>query len=142
MSSASEKRTMGRFVKTHPMLFGSIIGLLIGAAIISIVVWFPSIGDAWDRHNGVVRSVWCTAALFVVCIIRLWRWRRRLAFWVSMSILLFLHVAGISFYSIRVQPPGLGEWIVLVILESFVIFFGVDWIVRRFGGGSSGHSRV
>ena len=124
---------MRRFINSYPTLVGTVIGLLIAGAIIVIVVWFPGLSDAWDRHNSLVRSIWCTAGLFGVCIGRLWRWRRRWAFWVPLSIFLVLHLVGISLFSIHLHPPSLGQWIVLIVLESFVIFFGVDWSVRQFG---------
>lgn len=124
---------MKRLINSYPTLFGTVIGLLIAGTILVIVIWLPGLTDAWDRHNSLVRSIWCTAALFGVCIGRLWRWRRRWTLWVPLSIFLILHVVGISLYSMHVQPISLGQWIILIVLESFVFFFGVDWSVRRFG---------
>src|SRR5712675_405343 len=76
-------------IRSYPMLFGMLIGLTILLSVIVIVNWFPGVGDAWQRNNGDVRSVWFTVGLYVVWIHRLWRWqhRNKVLFWASLGII-------------------------------------------------------
>jgi predicted ferric reductase len=96
--------------------------------------WFPWVDQAWDRHKTLVKAVWFTVGLFAICIYRLWRWRHRnvFAFWTSICTLFLLHVLGVLFYTTVVQPILGWQWIILLVLEVFLIVFLVDWSTKRF----------
>jgi hypothetical protein len=121
-------------ITRFPILFGALIGLVILTSIMVIVNWFPRVGEAWERNNATVRSVYFTAGFFTIWISRVWRWRRRntLVFWVSVCAFLLLHALGVFLYSIRVHPLLMKEWIYLMVLESFALIFGLDWLTKRF----------
>jgi hypothetical protein len=120
-----------KIVETHPALFGALIGVVLMGMIVAIVIWFPRIGDAWDRHDKLVRSVWCTLALFAVCIYRLSRWRHRRGFWLTLSVFFALHTAGVVLYSTYVHALLLQEWVILLLLEAMVIVFLLDPVLQR-----------
>ena len=128
----SQILTLKNWITSYPELFGACIGLLIVIAIIAMVKWAPGIGDAWDRHNTLVRGVWCSLALFVASLVQFWPLRRRAAFWASMVILILLHSLGIFLYSFYVHPIVLSQWIVLMLVEGFVIFLGIPWLTHLF----------
>jgi hypothetical protein len=131
MTEMPKTASVRRLITTHPFTVGGLLGTIMVCAIFVIVVWFPRIGDAWDRHDKMVRSIWCTLALFVVCVYHLWRWRHRRGFWVTLSAFFVLHVVGVLLYSIYVHPLLLQEWIILLLLEAFVIAFFFDWVLQR-----------
>jgi hypothetical protein len=112
-----------RMMEAHPVLLGAFIGLFIIIAIIVVATWFPRIDDAWMSHQSLVRSVWCTLALFVVCIYRLSAWRRRRGFWLILSAFFALHVVGVILYSIYVHQLLLQEWVIVLLGEAAVIVF-------------------
>lgn len=116
-----------------PTASGILIGVLSLAGIIVMETWFPWIDRAWDRHKELVKAVWFTAALFVICIHRLWHWHRRnpFIFWMSMGLLVLLHVVGVLCYTILVQPILGWQWIILLILEVFLIVSLVDWSTTK-----------
>jgi hypothetical protein len=126
--------TIGDKIRSYPMLFGMLIGLIIFAFIIIIVNWFPWVGKAWMKNNTQVRSVYFTVVLYAVWVSRLWRWQRRnaLVFWASLGIILLLHAIAVLLYSTHFHPLLIGEWLVLAAAESIVIVFGVDLLTRRF----------
>jgi hypothetical protein len=128
----SQILTLKKWIASYPELFGACIGLLIVIAIIAMVKWAPGIGDAWDRHNTLVRDVWCSLALFVASLVQFWPLRRRAAFWVSMVILILLHSLGIFLYSFYVHPIVLSQWIVLMLVEGFVIFLVIPRLTHLF----------
>jgi hypothetical protein len=65
-----------------------------------------------------------------------WHWRRRNArvFWISISVFFFLHTLGLLLYSMWAHPLLLAQWIVLMAVESFLLVFGLSWLMRRAGG--------
>ncbi len=134
-SKCAEKMSIKKLITTYPMLFGALIGLVIFGTIIVIETWFPWIGKAWDRHNRLVQSAWCTAGLFGVCIYQFWDWQRRGrgVFWASMGIFFFLHVLGVFFYSVYVRPILIWQWVILGYLEAYAAAFLVGWSTHRFG---------
>ncbi len=127
---------------TSPTVSGVLIGLLTLVGIIVVETWFPWIDQALRGHNGLTKAIWFTLVLFALCVYRLWRWRLRnsFVFWTSMCLLFVLHVSGVLFYTILVQPILGWQWIILLVLETFVIVFLVDWSTRRFGRRS--HPRI
>jgi hypothetical protein len=80
--------------------------LLLLISIISMVIWAPWIGDAWDKHNRLVQAVFCTTFNFAVFINVLWGRRHRGTFWTSVAVVSVLHVMGVFFYSTRVHPTS------------------------------------
>lgn len=114
---------------------GILIGVLTLAALVVMEEWFPWIDQAWDRHRTLVKAVWFTVGLFVICTYRLWHWHRRnpFAFWAAICTLFVLHVLGVLLYTTLVQPILGWQWIILLVLEVFLIIFLVDWSTRRFG---------
>jgi hypothetical protein len=125
--------SIGSKIRSYPMVFGMLIGLVLLLGVIAIVDWFPSVSEAWDRHNRLVQSTWFTAGFFGVWVNYYWRWRRRGFFWVSMCLFFLVHTLAIAYYATHVRPLVLSEWIILLALESFVIVFGMDWLTRRLG---------
>jgi hypothetical protein len=119
---------------TSPTGSGILIGVLTLAGLVVMETWFPWIGQAWRRHNELVKAVWFTVILFVICTYRLWHWHRRnpFAFWTSMSLLFLLHVSGVLFYTILVQPILGWQWSILLVSEVFLIVFLADWSTKRF----------
>jgi hypothetical protein len=113
---------------------GILIGVLTLAGLVVMETWFPWIGQAWRRHKELVKAIWFTLALFVICTYRLWHWHRRnpFAFWMSIGLLFLLHVAGVLSYTILVQPILGWQWIILLVLEIFLIVSLVDWSTARF----------
>jgi hypothetical protein len=99
-----------------------------------VAIWFPWIGDGLGRHKTLVTSIWFTVVLFAFCVYRLWHWRHRnsFAFWTSICTLFLLHVLGVLFYTMLVQPILGWQWIILLVLEVFLIVFLVDWSTKRF----------
>lgn len=127
-----------KLIAAYPILFGALIGLVIFGGIIVIETWFPRVGRAWERHNRLVQSVWCTAGFFGVWVARYWQWRRRAFFWASLCVFLVVHTLGVLYYAMQARPLVLREWIILLTVESFAIVFYMDWLTRRFGH-TSGH---
>jgi hypothetical protein len=121
-------------IRRYPTLFGVLIGLLMFGSIIVLVNWFPRVDQAWDRNNANVRSGFFTVGFFAIVISRVWRWRQRNArvFWAAVCTFLLLHALGVVFYSIWLRPLLLRDWIFLMIIESFALVFGLDWLTKRF----------
>lgn len=128
----SKIASVKKWITTYPFVVGGLIGLIMMATIFAIVIWFPHVSDAWDRHQKMVRSIWCTVGLFALSIYHLWHWRHRRGFWLSLSIFFVLHVLGVFLYSIYVHPLVLQEWVVLLLLEAFVLVFFLNWVLQRF----------
>ena len=124
---------MQRFIASHPILLGVLIALLIFVAVIVMETWFPWVGKAWERHNRLVQSVWFTAGFFGVWVSRYWQCRCRGFFWASVCVLLLVHILGVAYYATQIHPLILGEWIVLLTVESFIVVFYMAWSTRRFG---------
>ena len=122
-----------RFIASHPVVLGALIGLLIFVAIIVMETWFPLVGKAWDRHSRLVQSVWFTAGFFGVWVSRYWQWRRRGFFWASVCAFLLIHILCVAYYATQIHPLVLSEWIVLLTVESFIVVFYMAWSTRRFG---------
>jgi hypothetical protein len=136
-----EQMSIKKLANTYPMLLGVSIGLLIFGTIIIIETCFPRGSKAWAEHNSVVRSAWFTIGFFLLCINRYWRWRRRVIFWVSAAGFLLVHAVLIIYYAIYIHAPTLQEWILLFIVESFVVVFGMDFLSRKFSLDPSGGDR-
>jgi|ERR1700722_6500319 len=120
-----------RFVKSYPTTFGIVIGLLLASIVVAIAAWFPRTAAAWERNNVSVRSVWCTVAFFVFCIYRFWRFRGRPLFWLSISVFFLGHITGIVYFSREIHPLSAGEWMLLLGLETVLLFFYFDWLDRK-----------
>jgi hypothetical protein len=45
-----------RKITTYPVLLGVLIALLLAGIIIAIVIWFPWLGEAWERHDSLVQA--------------------------------------------------------------------------------------
>ena len=108
-------------IKSYPTSFGVLIGLVIVAVIFTIETWFPRLGNAWETHNSLVRTISFTLALFIVWITHLWRWRRRRAFWIALISFFAIHITGIFLYTNYIHDPTLRQWIALMIVESFLL---------------------
>ena len=115
------------------MLLGILIACLIAGCIFAVGIWFPWIGDAWDRHARLVQAIYFTAFALGAWLYGLWHWRQRRAFWASVSIFFLLHVLGVLFYTTQVGPILVWQWFIVLPLESYAIAFFVDWSTRRFG---------
>jgi hypothetical protein len=120
-------------IKTYPMVFGMLIGLMLILGIIVCVNWFPGVSEAWDKHDSLVRSTWFTAGFFGVWLNFYWDLRRRGFFLASICILFLLHTGGIVYYTTQVRPPTLQNWIILLAAESFVLVSYLEWSIQRFG---------
>jgi hypothetical protein len=129
---------MKKWIGLYPVTFGLLIAVLIGAIIISIDVWLPRIGKSLGGHNPIVQAIWFTIVLFIVTMVRLWRFRLRdaFSFWASLLVLWTLHVVGALAYFFYFGPLMLRQWVYILVCEAFVFVFVVDWTTRRFG-----HSR-
>jgi len=123
--------TIGSKIRSYPMVFGMLIGLVLFLGVIVIVNWFPRVSEAWDRHNGLVQSIWFTAGFFGVWINYYWRWRHRGFFWASMCVLFLVHTLGVLYYAKQGHLLALREWIVLLTVESFVLVSYMEWSKRR-----------
>jgi hypothetical protein len=128
---------MKSFITSHPILFGALIGVLLLLAIGVIETWFPSVDDAWTRHDALVRSIWFTAGFCVLWVGHYWRWRRRGFFWGFICVFLLVHSLGVFYYSAEVHPLVVWQWIVLLMVESYVAVFGMSWCIRRFARNSA-----
>ena len=124
-------------IKTYPVLTGIMLSLTFFIFVMSSLKWFPWLVDSWLNNNANVRSIYFTIVLFAVFTVRPWRERRRNAFvfWASICAFFLIHVSFVFYYSTRVHPILLKEWIVILILESFILSFGIDWLTRRFRTG-------
>ena len=136
MPNVAENAPLKRFITSYPMLFGVLTSFLLFVAIMIMETWFPTVGEAWDRHNRLVQSAWFTAGFFGVCVTRYWQWRRRGFFWASVCIFFLVHTLGVVYYSTRFHPLVLGQWIVLLTMESFAVVFYMSWAIRRFGNSA------
>ena len=123
--------SLTKLTTNYPFAVGLLIAAIMAGTIFVITVWFPRIGDAWTGHEKMVRSIWCTLVLFVVCVYRLWRWRHRWSFWLTLSAFFVLHILSVFLYSNYVHPLLLQEWVILLLLEAFVIVFFLDWVLHR-----------
>ncbi len=123
---------MKRFVSSNPVIFGLLVALVMFAALIAMQTWFPSLGEAWKRNNRATQSVWFTAGLFGVLVNRFWQCRRRGVFWVAWFGLFAVHSIGVLLYSLHVHPLVLQQWILLLTIESIVVFLGLGWLMRKF----------
>jgi uncharacterized protein YacL len=134
---------MLKLIKQYPMLVGVGIGVLIVGFILVTGTWFPWVLDAWTRNNPLVRSVYFTIVFFAVFVAHLARQRHRnpIVFWTSVGTFFVLHVAFVVFYSFRIHPILMKEWILIILVESFVLVFGVDLAMRNVGK-SKGTRRV
>ena len=123
--------------KIPSYLLGASIGLVIIGAIFAIQIWFPWLEEDLSRHKGLLEAIWSTVGLFVVSVYRLWRQRRRnsLVYWASLCIFLLLHFSGVLFYSIYIHPILGWQWIILLVIESFIVVFFLDWSTHRFRRG-------
>lgn len=133
------------FIKSYPMLFGAFIGLLIFGSIVVIQTWFPGIALAWKNHYRFMQSLCFTAGLFGTSVIQFWNRRHRGAFWWAMCIFFLIHVFGVGYYSIHIQPLILRQWIILLFVECGLMIFSVDWLTKRISqlgkyAGGPGHS--
>ena len=132
--------------KTSAYLLGGLIGIAIIGGIFATQVWFPWLEEDLRRHKTLMTAVWFTVGLFLVCVYRLWRQRHRnsLIYWASLCVFFLLHVLGVFLYSIYVQPLLGWQWIILLIIECFVLICFVDWSTQRFRNfgkhGNQGHS--
>src|SRR5579864_3480477 len=110
-------------IASYPMLFGIVIGLLMGGGLIAMEIWFPSVANAWDRHEPLVRTTFMTVFAFVVWLCVFWRWRHQRAFWLSILVFFLFHTFSVFYYTVAVGPISLWQWTVLLTLESYVISF-------------------
>jgi len=122
-------------IMSHPVLLGIGIAFVIGGGIIVMETWFPWVGAAWDSHKRLVQAVWFTAISFIAWINQVWRWRLRgpFIFWTSIATLCLSHIFGIFIYTMYVGPILVWQWVPLIVIESLVVVFGMDWSTRRFG---------
>jgi hypothetical protein len=97
-----------------------------------MIIVFPNSVDAWRRHNATVRSIWFTVGLFGAWVARFWRWRNRGVMWITMSTFLALHIVGVFLYSTQVHALDVEQWLVLLIIESLMIFLAMKHFLRRF----------
>jgi hypothetical protein len=111
-----------RIISRYPLLTGIVGGILLGGMGIVIEVWFPWFGEAIAMHKRLVQGIWFTAAFFAVALGRLWRFRRRVTFWASMSALFLLHSVGLALYTIYIQPVRVWQWILIYTVESLIVF--------------------
>lgn len=123
---------VGQKIKSSPMVIGMFLAFLLLVGIVVIEEWFPKVADAWDKHNDLVRSVWLTAGFFATWVNYYWRWRRRRFFWLFLCTLLVVHTLGVSYYVTRVHALVLSDWIALLFVECFVVFFFMEWLIRRY----------
>lgn len=132
-SKTLAKGLVGKF-KSYPVLTGILLGLVFFSLIEICLKWFPSVLEAWTKNNASVRSAYFTVVFFAVFIPRLSRQRRRNAFlfWVSMCVFILLHVLFVVYYSVQIHPLLLSDWIIMLVIESFVLVFCIDWLTRRF----------
>ena len=131
MTEMLKTASVRKLIATYPFTVGLLIATIMAGTIIVIEVWFPRIGDAWLTHDKMVRSIWCTLVLFVVCVYRLWHWRHRWGFWLTLFTFFMLHILGVFLYSVYVHPLLLKEWVILLLLEAFVFVFFLDWMLQR-----------
>jgi hypothetical protein len=118
-------------ITSYPMLLGILIGILSAGGIMAMVIWFPWVGDAWDRHEPLVRTIFMTVFAFGVWLYGLWRWRYRRSFWLLVFIFFLFHAVGVLSYTIKVGPILVWQWLILLPLESYAIAFFVGWSTRR-----------
>ena len=121
-----------RLITSYPLLFGIFISLLIFIAILVMQTWAPWIGEYHDRHKRLVQAVLFTGVYFPVYVYGLRHWRRRSVFWPTFCILFLLHVLGVFFYSIHVQPILVWQWSIVGLLEYYGTAFFLEWSTQRF----------
>jgi hypothetical protein len=117
--------------KTSAYLLGALIGVVIIGAIVAAPRWLR---EDLGRHKRLIEAVYYTVGFFLFSGYVLWRQRRRnaLVYWASLCVLLLLHVLGVFFYSIYVHPILGWQWIVLLLIESYIAVSFVDWSTQRF----------
>jgi hypothetical protein len=122
-------------IASYPMLFGIVVGLVLGGGLIAMEIWFPAAIRAWETHEPVVRTIFMTVFAFVVWLCVLWRWRHRRAFWLLVLTFFGLHTISFLLYTVRVGPISPLEWMIVLPVESYAIAFFVLWPTRRSSGG-------
>jgi len=110
-------------IASYPIIFGIVIGLVLGGGLIMMEFSFPSFGNAWDRHEPLVRTTFMTAFAFIVWICILWRWRHRHAFWLLVMVFFLFHTLGVFYYTVAFGPISVRQWMVLLPIESYAIAF-------------------
>lgn len=122
-----------KMIKTHPISFGVISGLLLVIVIVVTGIWFPWIWDYHDSHKRLVQACLFTATYFAAYFYGLRPWRGHRVFWPTIFTLFLLHVLGVFFYSTHVQPILVWQWPIVGLLEYYAAAFFLDWSTRRFG---------
>jgi len=115
------------------MLFGILLALVLFVTIVVVESLFPRLGGFLGQHNLVVQAVSFSIFLFGWCIYILWHWHRRRLFWMVMTMLLLMHIAGLFLFATYLSPTGVSRWTPVLFVEAFAIFVVVDWTMRRFG---------
>jgi hypothetical protein len=129
MTRTAEKRA----VRIPPMAIGALGGLVLVGLIFVMDIWFPALGEGFDRHKRLVQGVYFTIGFFAFLGERVWRWRHRGAFWQSISAFCLVHVLGIYVYSVWVHPLLVWQWMILFLPEAYIFVSFVNWSTRRFG---------
>jgi hypothetical protein len=139
---AGENVSIKKMITTYPLIFGVFIGLIIIVAVFAVVFWAPWIGEDLGRHKRLAQAVVFTACSFAIFINSLWRQHRSRAFWPTIVALFLLHVPGVFFYSIYVQPILVWQWPILGILEYYAAAFFLYWTRGQHGSGKHGPANI
>jgi hypothetical protein len=123
--------TLSRFIKSYPTAFGIVLGLTLGAILVAFVIWFPRTEAALERNGAWVRSACFAAGLIVFCICRFWRFRHQRFFWLSILLLFLFHIVSVTYYSMRVHPPTMGQSMLLLFVEWIALLAYFDPLGRK-----------
>lgn len=107
------------------------MGLLSALIIFVVAPLVPkSAVERLETHKRLVQGVSFTLAAFAVWLSVLWRWHRRVTFWISATLFLTLHVLCVWLFSTFVQPILVWQWGILLAFESYVGIFFIEYLTR------------
>jgi len=128
-----ESMPVRKNMKRYPILVGILIGLLFGTVTPFVGIWFPQFVESIASHKTLLQAIYFTVFAFGAWLYGLWRWRHRPAFWASLSIFFLVHLFGVFFYTTRVGRILVWQWLVLMLIEAYLIAFFVAWSTLRIG---------
>jgi hypothetical protein len=118
---------------SYPITWGILIGLLLGGALLAMEFRFPWLVEGWDLNKTLVQGAYFTAGFFGCVIYAAWSQRHRRGFWLSTCAFFAVHVIAILFFSTYIQPLLVWQWVIVLIVESWIFAITIVLSTRYFG---------
>lgn len=115
----------------NPYLLGVLLAVLLLGFTAAQQTLFPQLDPSPGQHNSEARDAFFTLLFFLFLVDSLWRLRKRVSLWISISMLFGLHVFGLVIYDTYFQPLSLWQWDFVVLAEIAVVMFLLDSLMKR-----------